>query len=89
MAATHEPPHEPLQSRARRGAHVSLAVSVAFDGDFNQMLELPLGAGRGSGPRTVWDVRSLTGLAARPIATGAHGLGCAADSGSSCGGTLR
>jgi len=69
-------------------------VSVGFDGrlydcDFNQMLELPLGAGRGGGPRTVWDVRSLTGLAEHPIATGAHCFGCTAGAGSSCGGALQ
>ena len=69
-------------------------VSVGFDGriydcDFNQMLDLPLGAARGSGLRTVWDMRSLDGLAGRPIATGAHCFGCTAGAGSSCGGALQ
>ena len=69
-------------------------LSVGFDGrlydcDFNQMLELPLGAGRGAAPRTVWDVSSLDGLAGRPIATGTHCFGCTAGAGSSCGGALQ
>jgi len=69
-------------------------VSTGFDGrlhdcDFNQMLELPLGAGRGGGPRTVWDVRSLDGLAGQPIATDTHCFGCTAGAGSSCGGALQ
>ena len=69
-------------------------VSVGFDGrlydcDFNQMLELPLGAGRGGGVRTVWDMSSLDGLAGHPIATGGHCFGCTAGAGSSCGGALQ
>ncbi len=69
-------------------------LSVGFDGrlydcDFNQMLGLPLGAGRGAAPRTVWDVSSLDGLAGRPIATGTHCFGCTAGAGSSCGGALQ
>ena len=65
-------------------------LSVGFDGrlfdcDFNQMLELPLGAGA----RTVWDVDALDDLVAAPIAVGGHCLGCAAGAGSSCSGALR
>ena len=65
-------------------------VSVGYDGslydcDFNQMLELPLGAPRA---RTVWDVDDLGELAGAPIATRAHCFGCTAGAGSSCGGTL-
>ena len=64
-------------------------VSVGYDGtlhdcDFNQMLGLPLGAGR----RTVWDVQSLAALTDQPVATGAHCFGCTAGAGSSCGGAL-
>jgi len=64
-------------------------VSVAWDGalfdcDFNQMLGLPLGAGR----RTLWDVDDLSELAGAPIVTEAHCFGCTAGSGSSCGGAL-
>jgi len=64
-------------------------VSVGWDGqlydcDFNQMLELPLGAGM----RTIWDVESLGRLAGEPIATAAHCFGCTAGAGSSCGGAL-
>jgi radical SAM/Cys-rich protein len=69
-------------------------VSVGFDGrlydcDFNQMLELPLGAGCGGGPRTAWDLSSLDGLTGHPIATGRHCFGCTAGAGSSCGGALQ
>jgi radical SAM/Cys-rich protein len=65
-------------------------VSVGYDGqlydcDFNQMLELPLGAPRA---RTVWDVDDLAALDGAPVATGAHCFGCTAGAGSSCGGTL-
>ena len=64
-------------------------VSVAWDGtlhdcDFNQMLELPLGAA----PSTIWDVDDLAELNGAPIATGEHCFGCTAGSGSSCGGAL-
>jgi radical SAM/Cys-rich protein len=65
-------------------------LSVGYDGrlydcDFNQMLELPLGAPRAT---TVWDVDDLATLADAPIATGAHCVGCTAGAGSSCGGAL-
>ena len=64
-------------------------ISVGYDGrlydcDFNQMLEIPLGAGA----RTVWDDDALESLAEAPIATGLHCLGCTAGAGSSCGGAL-
>ncbi len=69
-------------------------LSVAWDGrlydcDFNQMLEIELGAAARAGPRTVWDVTSLDGLAGRRVATGGHCFGCAAGAGSSCSGALR
>ncbi|MCC7111395.1 MAG: arsenosugar biosynthesis radical SAM protein ArsS, partial [Deltaproteobacteria bacterium] len=65
-------------------------VSVSFDGqlydcDFNQALELPLGAGR----RSVWDIESLAELDGRPVATASHCFGCTAGAGSSCSGALR
>jgi radical SAM/Cys-rich protein len=64
-------------------------VSVGFDGriydcDFNQMLELPMGAG----PRSVWDLSDLTALEGGAVSTAAHCFGCTAGSGSSCGGAL-
>jgi hypothetical protein len=64
-------------------------VSVGWDGalydcDFNQMLELPLGAR----PRTIWETLDLAELAGEPIATDSHCFGCTAGSGSSCGGAL-
>jgi hypothetical protein len=56
-----------------------------FDCDFNQMLDLPLGKGRSR--RFLWEVTpdELTGEA---VPTGRHCFGCAAGSGSSCGGAL-
>jgi radical SAM/Cys-rich protein len=68
-------------------------VSVGHDGglydcDFNQMIELPIGA-CGEGRRlTVWDINDLGALAGGRIATGSHCFGCTAGAGSSCGGAL-
>jgi radical SAM/Cys-rich protein len=64
-------------------------VSVGWDGvlydcDFNQMLELPLGAR----PRTIFEIDDLAELTGAPIATDSHCFGCTAGSGSSCGGAL-
>jgi radical SAM/Cys-rich protein len=64
-------------------------LSVGYDGriydcDFNQMLELPLGAG----PHTLWDVDDLAAIEGRDVSTAAHCFGCTAGSGSSCGGAL-
>jgi radical SAM/Cys-rich protein len=55
-----------------------------FDCDFNQMLEMPLGAGC----RTIWDIESLEGLTDKPIKFDNHCYGCTAGAGSSCGGSL-
>src|SRR5262245_61199567 len=70
-------------------------VSVGWDGalydcDFNQMLELPIGASPAprSKPRTIFELADLAELAGAPIATGSHCFGCTAGSGSSCGGAL-
>ncbi len=68
-------------------------VSVGWDGalydcDFNQMLELDLGAAD-RGPRTIWDVTTLDAIAGARVATGSHCFGCTAGAGSSCGGALR
>src|SRR5262245_21737099 len=65
-------------------------VSVGYDGrlydcDFNQMLELPIGAPRAS---TIWDVDDLAALDGAAVATGPHCFGCTAGAGSSCGGTI-
>lgn len=64
-------------------------VSVGWDGrlwdcDFNQMVELPLGAGF----RTIWDLESLSALSSGPIAFADHCYGCTAGAGSSCTGSL-
>ncbi len=68
-------------------------VSVGWDGtlydcDFNQMLDLPLGAARRTGVRTIWDVRSFDVLVGERIETGSHCFGCTAGAGSSCTGAL-
>jgi radical SAM/Cys-rich protein len=68
-------------------------VSVGWDGqlydcDFNQMLDLPIGAAGARRALTVWDIDDLDTLAGTPIATGAHCFGCTAGAGSSCGGAL-
>jgi radical SAM/Cys-rich protein len=55
-----------------------------FDCDFNQMLELPLGAG----PRTIFDIDDLHELTGAGVATAGHCFGCTAGAGSSCGGAL-
>jgi radical SAM/Cys-rich protein len=68
-------------------------VSVGWDGrlydcDFNQMLEMPIGAADEREAFTVWDLDDLDGLAGAPVATGTHCFGCTAGAGSSCGGAL-
>jgi radical SAM/Cys-rich protein len=68
-------------------------VSVGWDGrlydcDFNQMLDLPIGAADAGAALTVWDIDDLDTLSGAPIATGAHCFGCTAGAGSSCGGAL-
>lgn len=55
-----------------------------FDCDFNQMVDLPMGA-RAS--RHLWEI-DPTGLDGDTIATGGHCFGCTAGRGSSCGGSL-
>jgi radical SAM/Cys-rich protein len=69
-------------------------LSVGYDGrlydcDFNQMLEMPLGAAEAGGPRTVWDVDSVGSLSGRRVATAPHCFGCTAGAGSSCSGALE
>ncbi len=64
-------------------------VSVSWDGglfdcDFNQMLELPLGANR----PTLWDISSFDELKEKPITFANHCYACTAGAGSSCGGAL-
>jgi radical SAM/Cys-rich protein len=67
-------------------------VSVGYDGrvydcDFNQMLDMPIGAAA-HGVRTIWDVDDLDALTGAPIATAPHCFGCTAGAGSSCSGAL-
>ncbi len=67
-------------------------VSVGWDGqiydcDFNQMLEIPLGADRLR--RTmIADLDDLEQLAGRAIASASHCFGCTAGAGSSCSGAI-
>jgi radical SAM/Cys-rich protein len=65
-------------------------ISVGWDGalydcDFNQMLNIGLGAGC----LTIWDVASLDQFVGDHIATSFHCFGCTAGAGSSCGGALQ
>ncbi|HXG85550.1 MAG TPA: arsenosugar biosynthesis radical SAM (seleno)protein ArsS [Pyrinomonadaceae bacterium] len=55
-----------------------------FDCDFNQMLEMPVAPAL---PQTIFDF-TPDEFARRTITTGAHCFGCAAGSGSSCGGAV-
>ena len=55
-----------------------------YDCDFNQMLDLPLGA---QTKRHLRDIR-LDQLEDSPIAIADHCYGCTAGQGSSCGGAL-
>lgn len=69
-------------------------VSVGWEGtlydcDFNQMLEMSLGAGGRRAPLSIWDIDDLAMLKDSPIATAAHCLGCTAGAGSSCGGAFQ
>lgn len=69
-------------------------VSVGWDGklydcDFNQMLEIGLGAGQQMGARTAWDINSFWMLSGARIATAVHCFGCTANAGSGCGGVLQ
>lgn len=59
-------------------------LARVYDCDFNQMLDLPLGA---KPYRYLWDI-DADSLDDNPIAVGAHCFGCTAGSGSSCGGAL-
>ncbi len=65
-------------------------LSIGWDGniydcDFNQMLEMTIGA---PGASILDPEFSLEGLTRTPIRTGRHCLGCTAGAGSSCGGAL-
>ncbi|WP_415878847.1 arsenosugar biosynthesis radical SAM (seleno)protein ArsS [Methylomonas sp. TEB] len=57
-----------------------------YDCDFNQMLDLPLGAA--AKPQTHISELHRHPLQGAPIATAAHCYGCTAGQGSSCGGAL-
>ncbi len=58
-----------------------------YDCDFNQMLGLPLGAGKK--PRTHLSELSQTDLEGETITVADHCYGCTAGQGSSCGGALQ
>jgi radical SAM/Cys-rich protein len=69
-------------------------VSVGWDGrlydcDFNQMLDIEIGAATSARARTIWDIDSLDELSGKPIASGSHCFGCTAGAGSSCSGAIR
>ncbi len=74
---------------AAAGVMCRNTLSVGWDGtlydcDFNQMLDLPVGAGAG---RNLLDF-DLGRLTRREIVIGPHCFGCTAGSGSSCGGAV-
>jgi hypothetical protein len=54
-----------------------------YDCDFNQMLDIPVGAAS-TGVRTIWDADALDRLTGAAIATGPHCFACTAGAGSSC-----
>ena len=54
-------------------------------GDFNPMLEVPLGGGAAAAPRTSAEMQAH-GTEGLPIAWGSHCFGCSAGQGSSCAG---
>jgi radical SAM/Cys-rich protein len=60
-----------------------------YDCDFNQMLEMPLGASATAEPLTLWDIDDLDQLNGRHIRTARHCFGCTAGAGSGCGGALQ
>ena len=76
---------------AVEGVMCRTTLSVGWDGtlydcDFNQMLELPVGAGAGAARRLAQFELGL--LQGRRIVTGRHCFGCTAGAGSSCSGQL-
>ncbi len=80
---------EAFNPHAAAGVMCRNLLSVGWDGrlfdcDFNQMLELPLGARA----RTIWEIETLTQLDEQPIRFASHCFGCTAGAGSSCGGSL-
>lgn len=84
--------HESHRAENARNVMCRSLVSVdyrgyVYDCDFNQMLDMPLGAT--NRPRT--HLRDLldTGFDGKPIAVADHCYGCTAGQGSSCGGALN
>jgi radical SAM/Cys-rich protein len=80
---------ESFNPAAAEGVMCRTMVSVDWDGrlsdcDFNQMLDLPVAGSK----RSIWDIDALAELAETRIVAGPHCFGCAAGSGSSCGGAL-
>ncbi len=76
--------HENLQSVMCRSLVSVDWRGQVYDCDFNQMLEMPLGAAGGVHVRDL-DAKTLTGCS---IAVAEHCYGCTAGQGSSCGGAL-
>lgn len=62
-------------------------LGEVFDCDFNQMMKMPMAAGR-SGPRFLWDLVPEQ-LEGQEIRTADHCFGCTAGAGSSCGGAIN
>lgn len=76
-------PHAVMGIMCRNLVSVSYNGEL-FDCDFNQMLELPLGAGK----TDVWKISSFNDFDNKPITFANHCYACTAGAGSSCGGAL-
>lgn len=76
-------PHAATGVMCRNLVSVSYSGEL-FDCDFNQMLELPLGAGK----TDVWQISSFNDFDNKPITFANHCYACTAGAGSSCGGAL-
>ena len=79
-------------SHAALGIMCRNLISVSWDGrlydcDFNQMLEIPLGA-KQSSDSNIWDIQSFSEFEGTSIAFANHCYACTAGAGSSCSGTL-
>jgi hypothetical protein len=62
---------------------------AVYDCDFNQMLDIGIGAGPPGKALTVWDIENVSELEGKRIASASHCFGCTAGAGSSCGGALN
>ncbi len=81
--------HDPISNVLIEAEREPVASRMTLGRGDGTLGDSRVGAGRGSGLRTAWNMSSLDGLAGHPIATGGHCVGCTAGAGSSCGGALQ